>query len=250
MKKIIFIITSLVIILSFVGCSSERDFNSDTDNTSESETQAITDIETYSEGEYISGEEIEGSIPDIQTDNIVEKLCSFGFTMSEAENIREIFLKCGLDNIDNAKPTDPNATIDGLISYRVVMDKERTAWFTVDNREVFYIGMNGEDVYDTDKGGYLINIDDIHVPESKVSESAFDKLKSITETTLDSYFVNALYYDAWGVSRSDNSYMIRCEVYANNKLGIKDWIKAKVWFEYDGDNYNVTGVVIDGVRYK
>lgn len=180
----------------------------------------------------------------------MEKLKSFGFTDIEAQNIREIFLKCGLTNIDDVEATDPNSTIDGLVMYRAKKDKDRTVWFTIDNRSLLYIGLNGVDVYDADKGGYLININDVHIPESEVSVDVFNTLQSISETTLDYYFFDALWYDAWGVARSDNNYMTQCEVYANNRLGVKDWVRAKVWFEYDGENYNVTGVVIDGVRYK
>lgn len=199
---------------------------------------------------YINGEKVDGEISDIKTDNIVEKLRSIGFTESEAQEIREIFLLCGVTSIDGAKPTDPNATIDGLVAYRWVIDDDRTLLFTVENRELFYIALNGVDVYDTDKGGFLININDVHIPESEISKSVKNTLKDLTERTLDGYFTNAIYYDAWGMGRQDDDYMVQCEVYATNKLGVSNWIKAKVWFKYDGENYNVTGVVIDGVRYK
>ena len=210
----------------------------------------IKDTSTPKDDNYVTGEKVDGELSDITTDNIVEKLCSFGFTESEAQEIREIFLLCGVTSIDGAKPTDPKATIDGLVAYRWVMDDDRTLWFTIDNRELFYIALNGVDVYDTDKGGFLININDVHIPESEISTSVKNTLKDLTERTLDGYFTNAKYYDAWGMGRQDDDYMVQCEVYAANKLGVSDWIKAKVWFKYDGENYNVTGVVIDGVRYK
>ena len=229
MKKIVIVLMLVGLLCSLIGCGSNSD---------------------STDGGYVNGEKVDGEIADIETDNLVEKLCSFGFTESEAQEIREIFLLCGVTDIDGAKPTDSNATIDGLIAYRWVMDDDRTLWFTIENRELFYIALNGVDVYDTAKGGFLININDIHIPESEMSASVKNTLKELTEKTLDGYFTDALYYDAWGVARSDNEYMTQCEVQAKNKLGVKDWIKAKVWFEYDGENYNVTGVVIDGVRYK
>lgn len=215
---------------------------------------SLQDITEVSAGEhdYLNAVEVEveGEIADIESDTIVEKLCSFGFTEAEAQEIRKIFLQCGITDISDAQPTDPDATIDGLISYQYVIDKDRTVWFTIENRELFYIAQNGVDVYDTSKGGFLININDIHIPESDISVNVRITLQDLTEGVLDGYFVNALYYDAWGFARSDDNYMVQCEVKASNKLGVKDWIKAKVWFEYDGENYNVTGVVIDGVRYK
>lgn len=229
MKKILSAIMLIVLLCSLIGCGSNSD---------------------SADGGYVNGKKVDGEIADIETDNLVEKLCSFGFTESEAQEIREIFLLCGVTDIDGAKPTDSSATIDGLISYRYVIDKDRTVWFTIDNRELFYIALNGVDVYDVDKGGFLININDVHVPESEMSNGVKNTLRDLTEKTLDEYFIEALYYDAWGFARSDNEYMVQCEVQAKNKLGVKDWRKAKVWFESDGENYNVTAVVIDGVRYK
>ena len=199
---------------------------------------------------FISGEVIQGDVVDINNDGIRDKLLSFGFTEEEASEVREILLKCGIGDIENAEPTDKNATIDGLIAFRWEMDDKRTVWFTVDNRKVFYIGLNGVDVYDRDKGGFLINVNEVHIPESDVSLNVRNTLTDRTESVLERYFVNSLWYDAWGVARSDDKYMVQCEVYAQNKIGAKDWVVAKVWYEYDGSEYNVTAVVIDGKRYE
>jgi hypothetical protein len=67
---------------------------------------------------------------------------------------------------------------------------------------------------------------------------------------VEPYFVEALYYDGFRYGRSDDKYMVQCEVYAKNKLGIKDWVFAKVWYEFDGTEFVVTAIVIDGDRYK
>ncbi len=203
------------------------------------------------DGGYVSGAPVGETAPgDIVSDGIAEKLVSFGFTDEEAAEIRKIFLKCGLRDISGAEPTDPTATIDGLVSYRVVMDKDRTALFTVDNRQMFYIALNGVDVYDADRGGYLINIDDVHVPESEVTPAVADKLRGLAEAKLDEYFIDADYYDGWGYAREDDSFMVQCQAYAANRLGAKDWISCKVWFEHVGEEYNIVGVVIDGARYE
>lgn len=218
--------------------------------TSKEKINALVDGANNEDAGYASGDTVQGEVSDIVSDGIREKLVSFGFTEDEAVSVRDVLLKCGINDITNAKATDPSATIDGLIAFRWEMDDKRTVWFTVDNREVIYIGLNGVDVYDKDKGGFLISVDDVHVPESDVSLNVRDTLIGKTESVLSSYFVNALWYDAWGVARSDDQYMVQCEVYAQNKLGIKDWVVAKVWYEYDGSEYNVTAVVIDGKRYK
>lgn len=189
-------------------------------------------------------------LPDIKSDNLVNELIAIGFTKDEATANREIFLKCGVDSIEGAAPTDPNANIDGLVAYRIVLDDDRTLWFTIDRRELFYIALNGVDVYDTDKGGFLININDIHIPENDVSVSTANTLKDLTIHAIEPYFKNALYFDGFRYGRSDDKYMVQCEVYAQNGFGVKDWIFAKVWYEFDGTKFGITAIVIDGVRYK
>ena len=200
-----------------------------------------------SDGSTAVGGEI---FPDIVSDNLVNELMELGFTKEEATPYRAIFLKCGIDSIVGAAPTDPNANIDGLVAYRIVLDDDRILWFTIDKRELFYIGLNGVDVYDTSKGGFLINIDDIHIPENDISIFTAQTLKDKTISVIDRYFINALWYDGFRYGRSDDTYAVQCEVYASNRLGIKDWVFAKVWYEYDGTDFVVTAIVIDGVRYK
>ena len=226
-----------VLMLALVGCDNGG--------------QASLDSGTIAIDTDIQGVENNNIISDIptSTDNISQKLLSLGFTEDEAEDMRVIFIKCGVTNIDECTITDPNATIDNLAAFRAVWDKDRTFWFTIDHRELLYMALNGVDVYDKDKGGFLINVNDIHIPESKVSVAVASKLKDLTEQTLDKYFVNARYYDAFGYARQDNDYMVQCQVYASNAIGAKDWIYAKVWFTADGDDFMVVGVQIDGKQY-
>ena len=191
-----------------------------------------------------------GALPDIESDNLVNELMERGFTTEEATQYREVFLMCGINSIAGAESSNPSATIDELVAYRIVMDDDRTLMFTIDKRELFYIALNGTDVYDTSKGGFLISIDDVHIPESEITRATAEKLRDKTTSVLEPYFINALYYDGWRYGRSDDNYAVQCEVYAKNRLGIKDWIFAKVYYEYDGTEFVVTAIVIDGERYK
>ena len=220
------------------------------DYTEREVLEKLKDTPSQSDDKYITGDEVGGEIVDVPIDTMIDKLCSFGFTETEAYEIREIFLKCGLTNIDNAEPTNANATIDGLITYRVIIDDKRTAWFTIDNRKVYYIGLNGTDVYDSNKGGFLINIDDVHIPESEITYEVKDELTLKTRLLLEPYFVKALRFSEFAFGRSDNNYVVRCKVYAENRMGFKDTVMAFVYYEYDGTKFNVTAISIDGVRYK
>ena len=210
--------------------------------------ESISNNDDFIKGD--SGEVDSGKLPSVEFDNLVNELIKIGFTTEEATKYREVFLKCGIHSIAAAESTNPSATIDELVAYRAVLDKDRTLWFTIEKRELFYIALNGVDVYDTSKGGFLITIDDVYIPESEITLATAATLRDKTERVLEPYFINALYYDGWRYGRSDENYMVQCEVYAKNRLGIKDWIFAKVWYKYDGKEFVVTAIVIDGIRYK
>lgn len=214
----------------------------------------VTPTSTSGEADnsFYEAETVSELMEDIVSDGIIEKLISFGFTSEEARDIRKTFIMCGVTNIDACEPADPATTIDGLVVFRGVLDKDRIFWFTVDHREVFYIALNGVDVYDKDKGGFLININDIHVPVSDVDQDTFYKLQDLATAAVDNYlkYPNSAYYDAWAVAREDNKYMIQGEVQARNALNAKDWLVFKVWFDDAGGDFTIEGIVIDGERVR
>ncbi len=185
-----------------------------------------------------------------EDDGIVEKLMSFGFNEDEANKHKQTLLKCGITSIEGFEPTSNNATIDNLISYRDVMDKDRILVCTFDNREILYIGLNGADVYDKDLGGFLIDVNDVHVPETYVENSIGFKLRDLAEKELDKYFTNLPYYDGWRYGRSDENYMLQREAYAKNDLGMKKWIYCNVWFVEINGEFEITGISVDGVQYE
>ena len=246
MKKIVVLLIAIAMCL--VGCTvTESDSLNDTMFDSESIVVSDTD-DGFIQDNVIS---VEGEVlQDIESDNLVNELKEIGFTDEEADEYRKVFLKCGINSILGAEPTSTTATIDDLVAYRMVMDDDRTVWFTIDKRELFYIALNGTDVYDADKGGFLISIDDVHIPENDISIEVGGELELKTRSVLDQYFVNALGYSNFAFSRSDDKYAVRCEVRAENRLGVKDTILAFVYYEYNGTEFIVTAVSIDGVRYK
>lgn len=243
----------VILVLTLVGCVSRGYPAIDITDPIESypSTDETAPIEN-STGEFdVNGEMSTAEISDIESDGIAEKLIEFGMTEEEAQAGRRILRQCGVETIDGCEPTDPSASVDGLISFREKIDKDRVFWFTVENRKIFYVSLNGTDLYDSDKGGFLMKIDKVHVPESKVSDDVYRQLQDRTEAVLNQYFVKAKYYDAWGIGRSDEKYMVQCEVYAANIFNVKDWVRAKVWYEDQGNGkFIVTGVQIDGVQYE
>ena len=89
------------------------------DNQSET-SQIETKPSEKPDTNEIVGETIDELMPEItaETNLFVEKLISFGFTEGEATENAKILMQCGVPTISVCEPTDPNATIDGLVSYR------------------------------------------------------------------------------------------------------------------------------------
>ena len=199
----------------------------------------------------IIGNTIDDEMAEIESDGIAEKLLSLGLTEEEADEGRKILRQCGVPSIDLCEPTDPNATVDGLICFRGKLDDDRVLIFTVDNRKIFYVALNGEDLYDEDLGGFLKRFDDVHIPETALSESVKLNLRDRTESVLDKYFPNdTRYYDAWGFGREDNKYMVQCQV-SDGSILSGDWIYAYVWYEEQNEGeYTVVGVKINGKQYE
>lgn len=248
----------LVIVFYIAGMifwpTGDREGEEPKKNSSQQSTDVTQDTNITDDVE-VNLEDIDGETTDVVNeeivdDGIVTKLVEFGFTENEAIEMRKLFVMCGVSSIDECEPTDPNASIDGVASFRAEWDKDRTFWFTVDHREVFYMSLNGTDVYDKDQGGFLINVNDVHVPESTMTVIQKEELRDLTEKVLDKYFKHTPYYDAWGMARSDDNYMVQCEAYASNDLGVKKYVQARVWYSFSGDEYIVTGVSIDGVQYE
>lgn len=232
-----------IIVVAITACS----------NTTKQEETSKVSQETSAGTLKVEGTPTNDKMNEISTDgsDFIDKLISFGFKKKEAIKNAKILMKCGIPTIDICEPTDDKATIDGLISYRGKLDNDRVFWFTVDHRKIFYVSLNGEDLYDEDKGGYLKNFKDVHIPETYVSYETKIKLRDLTEEILDSYFkYDVRYYDAWGIGRKDNKYGVKCEISDGSILTDK-WYYGYVWYELQKNGeFKATGVKIDDVFYE
>ncbi len=252
MKKSIVALLLVTLLFCTAGCSDAETVGDIVEN---SQTEA-TSMESAATDEAVADDEIIGEtinelMPEIttETDPFVEKLISFGFTEDEAVENAKILEQCGIPTIDICEPVS-DESIDNLVAFRGVMDDNRTIWFTVENRKIFYVSLNGEDLYDEDNGGYLKNFDEVHIPETSVSVAVADELLNKTESVLDSYFTSARYYDAWGYAREDNNYMVQCQA-TDGSLLTSNWVYCYVWYEQqDNGEFVVTGVQINGTQYK
>lgn len=252
MRKSLLMLLVSVLCFSLCSCASSSTTPRES-STSETNSKVEEDIEEPDNKLEVVGDPSKGMLAEIsvESDSFVDKLVSFGFTESEAVENANLLKQCGIPSIELCEPTDPNATVDGLVSYRGKLDDDRTVWFTVESRKIFYISLNGEDLYDEDKGGYLKNFDDVHIPETYVSNTTKIELRDLTETVLDKYFLSdTRYYDAWAVGREDNIYMVQCQI-SDGSILTDSWIYGYVWYEQQPDGeFKPTGVKIDGKHYE
>lgn len=238
---------ALALLFCVGGCSGTEKVDSSKSETTPTEA---TPPESAI-AEEIIGETIDELMPEIEigNDQFVQCLMTFGFTNDEAIENAKILKQCGIPTIAICEPVS-DESIDNLVSFRGELDDDRTFWFTVENRKIFYVSLNGEDLYDEDKGGYLKNFNDVHIPETDVSVTVADTLRNKTETVLDGYFTSSRYYDAWAYGREDNQYMVQCQATDGSVL-TSNWINCRVWFEQQSNGeFTVTGVQINGKQYQ
>ena len=251
MKKILITI-ALALLLCLTACG-KPETNPQPLDEAEAEMTGVLPAQTPSEPpeeNAINGNTIDELMEVIESDGIAEKLISLGLTETEADEGRKILCQCGVPSIDLCEPTDPNATVDGLVCFRGKLDDDRVFIFTIENRRIFYVALNGEDLYDEDAGGFLKRFEDVHIPEKSLSESVKINLRDMTETVLDKYFpYDTRYYDAWGFGREDNKYMVRCQV-SDGSILTSNWVYAYVWYEENESVFTVVGVQIDGKQYE
>lgn len=119
---------------------------------------------------------------------------------------------------------------------------------------MFYAGFLNENLYDSDKGGYLKNYNDVYVPKKEVSVEVFAELQLLSEDIVKQYlnYPDTANFDilSYSVGRSDNKYQITGSVNAKNGFGVEDNIPFSVWFVKKDGKFTVKGVALKGVRVQ
>lgn len=216
---------------------------------------------TYKQGE----EQIYKIDDNIQNTNIINKnfgegmiseLKQLGFTNEEATEIQSIFYKIGINSISNIQEGAGDG-IDKLQSFVAYAnnDTKKKFYFTVEKRKMFYAGFMDATLYDTSKGGILKNINDVHIPETKVDMNTYTTLQVKAEEAVRQYLnypntASFPLYDGWGVARNDNNYKIYGKVKAQNGFGATSNMSFSVWFKKENNKYIVEAITLDGIRVK
>lgn len=221
------------------------------ETTSESEQPNKSSTDKPSTPSTNGEDKLNGDLADV-SDSVSTALIEVGYSSEQGKEIEKILNTIGVSSIQIETMTgEATQGLNAVVAYpNGHIDKNRKFMFTTENGVLFYAGFKGEDLYDSDKGGFLKSYGEVHVPKTDMTENQKQELLDLTESVLDDYFKYIPYYDAWGFARQDDNYMVQCEAYAKNDLNVKDWVRVKVWYEKNDNAYKMTGVEIDGVQYE
>jgi len=214
-------------------------------------TEAISNDESYFEEPEASLKSIE-NIDTAIADVLIEK----GYSIEHASSIQEILNIVGIDTIEIQHMTgEPEKGLNSVVAYpNGYTDDDRRFYFTTEDGVLFYAGFTSEDLYDLDKGGFLKNYNDVHVPEKEVTWDEFYKLQELAEPEVKSClnYPDTANFDGFSyrVGRSDENYQLLGNVTAKNGFGVKDTMSFSVWFIKKGDSFTIDGIAIDDVRVK
>lgn len=254
MKKLLVLLT-LSIFLGLVGCSYADSTMEPSESTTPSNSSVST-IQIEERGAIVAvGEPVKGELDDINT-AIVEILVGVGYSVDQASVIQKILNTVGITSIQIENMTGEAASgLNAVICYpNGYTDRDRRFYFTTEDGELFYAGFLNEDLYDSDKGGFLRSYTDVHVPETEITLEIYNDLRGLAEEAVKSNlnYPSSANFGAfdWRIGRSDDKYKIQGKVSAKNGFGMKDELYFGVWFIAQDNSFDIEGIVIDGTRVK
>lgn len=210
-------------------------------------------IKSINNNDIQNQKELDNSIDN----EMVGQFMNLGFNIEEATEMQHLFYQMGIKSIKDIHSGSTNPDINKLVAFVATANnnEKQKFYFSIENRKMFYAGFTSEDLYDSAKGGVLKNINDVHIPETKVSIDDYSRLQVLAQDEVKKYLnypstASFPLYDGWGVGRSDDKYKIIGKVNAKNGFGVKSQISFSVWFIKKDNNFVVDAVVIDGNRFK
>lgn len=225
------------------------------ENKSVSSEEMEQSAQNFNEDYYVEPTEWLEELSQIDR-SITNALQAKGYSIEHASEIQEILNTLGIQSIIIQHTT--GSAEDGLNSVVCYpngnTDEDHRFYFTTEDGVLFYAGFLNEDLYDSERGGYLKNYNNVHVPEKEVTTEIYDRLRSLAINEVKSClnYPNTADFNSfsWGVGRSDNNYQIIGSVTAENAFGVEEEIPFSVWF-MDGENgFTTEGVALNGVRVK
>ena len=218
-------------------------------------TGSYQDGATSKESAYVQPQDQLEELGQIDT-KITDVLIESGYSLEHASMIQEILNMVGIESIEIESMTgQAEEGLNSVVCYpNDYTDRDRRFYFTTEDGVLFYAGFGDEDLYDSEKGGYLKDYGDVHVPEKEVTLEVYEKLRSLATEEVKNClnYPNTADFGSlnWGIGRSDDNYQIVGSVTAKNGLGVEEEISFSVWFVSENDSFSVEGIALNGIRVK
>ena len=199
--------------------------------------------------------EVDGELPEVSSE-IVGALTGAGYTVDHATQIQQVLNTVGITSIEIYGMTgEPESGLNSMSCYaNGSMEDDHRFYMTTEDGVIFYVGFLDEDLYDVDRGGFLKEYGDVHIPETEVDVETFSTLQLMAEEAVKSClnYPNTASFDmfSWGVGRSDENYKIIGTVSAQNGFGVESDMPFGVWFVQQKGEFVPSGVEINGSRVK
>lgn len=260
-EQYIIIISTIVVVLILIFIANYISTNNSTSSKATTndkqaateETSSTTQEQPYRVDTNISNTDV---LNKNFGDTMIRSLTNLNFTVEEATQMQSIFYKIGINSLSSIQEGAGDG-IDKLQSFVACAnnDTKKKFYFTVEKRKLFYAGFMDSTLYDTSKGGVLKNINDVHIPETKVDMNTYTTLQVKAQETVKQYLnypdtANFPLYDGWGIARNDDNYKINGKVSAKNSFGVTSTMNFSVYFRKSNNNYSVEAVQLNGVRVK
>lgn len=238
-------IAGLIVCLFLTGCANNT---SEKMSNHQEGTSATESAYTQPQDQLEELEQIDAEITNVLRES--------GYSLEHASMIQEILNMVGIKSIEIENMTGhAEEGLNSVVCYpNGHTDRDRRFYFTTEDGTLFYAGFADEDLYDSEKGGYLKNYSDVHVPEKDVTLEAYEELCSLATEEVKHClnYPNTADFSplSWGVGRNDDNYQIIGSVTAENGLGVEEEISFSVWFIAGNDTFSTEGISLNGVRIK
>lgn len=162
-----------------------------------------------------------------------------------------ILAQCGITDVRNAELINDTGAPANIKSYRIVYDEKRVLTMTFEKGSLYYLGLNGTDLYTT-TDGVIMKMQDVHIPETDIPFSYGAQLQTICEDVVKKFlnFPSTADFHTleWAFGREDNNYIVQGTVTASNAFGVRKKMPFTVWLEHDPDTDEMTptGVSLNG----
>ncbi len=167
-------------------------------------------------------------------------------TELEAETVFGIMQDVGIVEVSKCDPA-LGTNVDELQSFSVVADS-KDVLLTIEEREVYYIGFSGVDLYDASNGGVINQITDFGLSSGEVGiymSAAENYIEQVLVSPSSADFPGQIWNaDQWSVGRYKNIVEVSSYVDSQNSFGAM--LRSYFTVQMDYDTSECTYINFDG----